>query len=122
FVDDAFGLSRQSPQNFEMRFPCATGGMQVPSAGGRGNLRGHGLEIAQLAGAENARMRGGDLLNQAGARTRHAQNKNRQLRRNTPFGGRFESLWSESCDQLVDRDLQLSIIEMLTSSRSDFFK
>ena len=47
-------------------------------------------DVLELAGAKDVGMAGGDLLDQAGARARHAEDEDRQLGPVAPAGGRGE--------------------------------
>ena len=78
------------------------------------SMREHGIadagEIAELSCARNARVARGDLLDQARARTRHADDEHRRLRRiSVRFDGRIK-LGGERLDQICDPAPQRVVI------------
>ena len=125
FVDDA-GSSLAQPLKFRdiiVRQPARQTRVHLVQRAPL-SMRKHGIaeagEIAELPRARNARVARGDLLDQARARTRHADNEHRRFRRiSVRFDGRIKR-GVERLDQTRDLALQRCVIVNLPETREPF--
>ena len=119
FVDDA-GPSLAQPLKFRdiiVRQPARQTRVHLVQRAPL-SMREHGVaeagQIAELSCARNARVAGGDLLDQARARTRHADDEYRRFRRiSVRFDGRIKR-GVERLDQTCDLALQCWVIVNLS--------
>ena len=74
-------------------------------------------QCVQLAGAEHARMAGGNLLDEARARARHADDEDRRLRRVAPRGGGRKKVGRGKFDQIIHLSSQRVDIEAFAGRR-----